>query len=271
MRAPSHTPTVDRDTSVNWSEELEDFHEESTRDHPIEVLTRTTILAQFAPLPNPATLVEIGCSTGYLLEDLRTAYPSAQLVGLDAIRSGLLKARRAVPDAELAQADACELPLPDRCADVVLSVNLLEHIAEDDRALAEIRRILRPGARAILVVPVAPRLYDYYDRFLRHERRYSRGELARKARAAGLTVEADFHLGSVVFPGFWATKKWNRLRFDSLSGSDLETRVNHDYGSTKESALFGVACRFERWLLQHGAKLPFGIRGITVVRRPPTD
>ena len=39
-------------------------------------------------------------------------------------------------------------------------------------------RILRPGARAVIVVPAGPGTYDYYDRFLGHERRYARGELA---------------------------------------------------------------------------------------------
>ena len=61
--------------------------------------------------------------------------------------------------------------------------------------------MLRPGAAAVLVIPTGPGLYDYYDRFLHHERRYARGEMADKARGVGLRVEADLHLGSVVFSG----------------------------------------------------------------------
>ena len=45
--------------------------------------------------------------------------------------------------------------------------------------------MLRPGARAVVVVPAGPGTYDYYDRFLGHERRYARGELAGKARDGG--------------------------------------------------------------------------------------
>jgi len=263
-----HDGSTDRLT-VNWSEDLEEFHEESTRDHPLEMLTRATMVSLLDALSSTATIVEIGCSTGYLLEDLRATYPSARLIGFDLIASGLRKAHAALPDCVVAQADACEIPLADGCADAVMSVNLLEHVHDDRRALAEIKRVLRPGAAAVLVIPTGPGLYDYYDRFLHHERRYGRGEMAGKARGVGLRVEADLYLGSVPFPAFWAVKKRNRLRFDDLAGSELEERVRHDFEGTGDSPVFNAACAFERWLLQRGVHLPFGMRGLTVVRRPP--
>jgi SAM-dependent methyltransferase len=262
-----HDGPADR-TAVNWSEDLEEFHEESTRDHPIEVLTRGTMVAQLGSLPATSTIVEVGCSTGYLLEDLRAAYPSARLIGFDLIASGLHKAHAALPDCVVAQADACEIPLADGCADALMSVNLLEHVHDDRRALTEIKRVLRPGAAAVLVVPTGPGLYDYYDRFLHHERRYGRGEMADKARGVGLRVETDIHLGSVPFPAFWAVKKRNRLRFDHLAGSELEERVRRDFEGTGDSPVFKAVCGLEHWLLRHGVYLPFGIRGLTVLRRP---
>ncbi len=140
------------------------------------------------PLRPTATIVEIGCSTGYLLEDLRAAYPLARLIGFDLIASGLHKAHAALPECVVAQADAREIPLADGCADALMSVNLLEHVEDDRRALAEIKRVLRPGAAAVLVIPTGPGLYHYYDSFLHHERRYGRGEMAEKGtrrRATG--------------------------------------------------------------------------------------
>jgi SAM-dependent methyltransferase len=250
---PAHGP-LDQST-VNWSEDLEEFHEESTRDHPIEVLTRTTMIQLLGELAPTSTIVEVGCSTGYLLEDLCREFPKARVVGFDLIASGLHKAHRALPDCQVAQADACALPVADDSADAVMSVNLLEHVPDDTKALAEIRRILRPGATAVLVIPAGPSLYDYYDRFLHHERRYASRELADKARSVGLEVHADMHLGSVVYPAFWLLKK-------------RKDRVRSDYGQTKESPLFTAACTVERWMLQHNVRLPFGIRGLTVVRKP---
>ena len=145
-------------------------------------------------------MIDVGCSTGYLLEDLRRAIPDASLIGVDLVAGGLRKAHENVPDAELLQADACALPLQDASVDAAVSANLLEHVPDDARALAEIFRILRPGARAVIVVPVGPGNYDYYDRFLGHERRYASGELARKADAAGARGAGGHPPGSAVVP-----------------------------------------------------------------------
>ena len=266
-------PDQDQSTgksTTNWSEDLEEFHEESTRDHPIEVLTRRTVLSclRLEALSSTATVVEVGCSTGYMLADLRNAFPKAGLLGVDLIASGLRKAHATLPECLVTQADACELPLADVCADGVVSINLLEHVPNDERALTEIGRVLRPGAAAVLVVPTGPALYDYYDRFLHHERRYGRGELAHKAMGVGLKVEADLYLGSVVYPAFWAIKKRNRIRFDDLTGTALEARVSLDYGQTKESRIFATACSLETFLLRNNVRLPFGIRGLTIARKP---
>ena len=72
----------------------------------------------------------------------------------------------------------------------------------------------------MIVVPVGPGNYDYYDRFLGHERRYASGELARKARAAGFEVLEDIHLGAPLYPAFWAVKQRNRRRYEHLAGRE---------------------------------------------------
>ena len=105
-----------------------------------------------------------------------------------------------------------------------MSANLLEHVPDDRSALAEIARVLKPGRPAALVVPAGPRTFDYYDRFLGHERRYARGELADKCRAAGLEPREDRHLASLLYPAFWLVKQRNRWRYDHLRGDALEAQ-----------------------------------------------
>jgi SAM-dependent methyltransferase len=258
---------VGSDHAVNWSPELEELHEESSRDHFIDVWTRRSMLERLGPLGPAPVIVDVGCSTGHLLEDLREARPDALLIGVDLVAAGLVKAHANVPDARLLHADACELPLDDASVDAAVSANLLEHVPRDDLALDELARVLRPGARAVIVVPAGPTLYDYYDRFLGHERRYARGELAGKAARAGLEVIEDAHLGSLLYPPFWFVKKRHRRRFDALEGAALERRVASDIASTRDSPLGHAACTIERHLLARGVRPPFGIRGLTVLRR----
>ncbi len=258
---------VSSESAVNWSEELEVLHEESSRTHFIDIWTRRAMLARVGPLPQAPTVLDVGCSTGYLLEDLQATMPSAKLIGVDLIAAGLRKAHANVPDARLLQADACRLPLEDESVDAVLSANLLEHVPDDELALAEIGRILRPGARAVIVVPVGPRNYDYYDRYLGHERRYAHGEVALKASRAGLAKLEEVCLGTLLYPPFWLVKQRNRRRYDHLYGEALERKVASDIERTKGSALGRLACRSEETLLRVGVRLPFGIRGLTVLER----
>jgi SAM-dependent methyltransferase len=253
---------------VNWSAKLEQLHAEESRDHFIDVWTRRAMLERLEPLPAGAVVVDLGCSTGYLLEDLRAVNPDAHLIGVDLVDSGLRTAHRAVPDARLLQADVCDLPLKDASVDAAMSANLLEHVPDDEVALTELCRVLAPGARGVLVVPAGPGSYDYYDRFLGHERRYGHGELAAKARRAGLEVVDDAYLGSILFPAFWLVKQRNRRCYDHLHGQALEARVASDIAGTRDIRIGHWACHVERALLRRGIRMPFGIRGLTVVRRP---
>ncbi|MFZ1994351.1 MAG: methyltransferase domain-containing protein [Solirubrobacteraceae bacterium] len=259
---------VDADPSVNWSNELEQLHEESSRTHFLDRWTRTAILDGIGGVAHAATIADVGCSTGHLLHDLRERYPRARLVGVDLIGSGLEKAHGLVPSAALLRADACDLPLADAAVDAVVSANLLEHVPDDRRALREFARILRPGAKAAIVVPAGPGTYDYYDRFLGHERRYARRELSSKCREAGLEVVHDGYVASLLYPAFWLVKQRNRRRHGDLQGDALERQVAHDIARTHDSRAGALTWDVERALSRLGIRLPFGIRSLVVAARP---
>jgi SAM-dependent methyltransferase len=254
---------------VNWSDELEEMHEESTRDHFIDVHTRWALLRGIVPSLRPGALVvDVGCSSGYLLADLAAAHPQVRAIGLDVIARGLKRAHVNAPEAALILADCQALPLADASVDAVVSANVLEHVADDTRALREMRRVLKPGGLASVIVPAAPGLYDFYDDFLGHERRYARRELARRGSEAGLELVSDAYLGSLLYAPFWAVKKRNRRRARGLDAAGREALVRRQIETTEGSRLGEAACAAERSLLTRGVRLPFGIRSWTTFRRP---
>jgi SAM-dependent methyltransferase len=250
-------------SETNWSEELERLHAAATRTHFLDRWTRSAIVQELGDLDEAATVVDLGCSTGYLLDELRLAHPKATLVGVDLVASGLVNAHAIVPGARLIQADACDLPFVDASFDAVVSANLLEHVPDDRRAISEIRRVLKPGALAVVVVPAGPGTYDYYDRFLGHERRYARGELANKAREYGLKVVADRYVASLLYPPFWVVKRRNRRRYSGLDGEQLERRVAADIANTTNSHVARAVWRIEEGMR---LRLPFGIRNLVALR-----
>jgi SAM-dependent methyltransferase len=257
------------DGPLGWSADLEALHERAAREHPIDVLTRRAAVsamrgAAFGPRP---TLLDVGCSGGHLLADLRSEWPGADLVGVDAEAAGLARAGQAAPGAVILHASATDLPLGDGCVDGLVALNLLEHLATDVAALREFARVLRPGGRAVVVVPANRRLYDYYDAHLRHERRYERGELADKARAVDLEPRAGTHLGFVAYPAFSIVKRRHRRFGRDLADDDARRRVERDIARSGSSALVRTAFRFEEALLRRGLRPRFGIREALVLER----
>jgi SAM-dependent methyltransferase len=91
--------------------------------------------------------------------------------------------------------------------DTVVGWNVLEHIEDDTRALAEMREALEPGGKVIMFCPAGPGLFGPLDRALRHFRRYARRDLTRKARAAGLVTVLERRVNLAGAVGWLVTVK----------------------------------------------------------------
>jgi ubiquinone/menaquinone biosynthesis C-methylase UbiE len=73
--------------------------------------------------------------------------------------------------------------------DTVLCLNVLEHIEDDDAALATFARVLEPDGRLVLQVPAMRALYGEIDRAIHHHRRYERGDLVAQLQGHGFAIE----------------------------------------------------------------------------------
>jgi SAM-dependent methyltransferase len=101
---------------------------------------------RFALARPPAAFLDVGCGTGNLLAAARKAFPPAALAGIDPSAALLARARPLLSGATLARAVAEALPFPDAAFDAALSLLVLQEFPEPQRALAEMRRVVRPGA-----------------------------------------------------------------------------------------------------------------------------
>jgi SAM-dependent methyltransferase len=256
------------DAQVNWDSSLELLHADSTETHFIDILTRTAVCDAISRnMPSCSRILEVGCSSGLMLAALGAQWPDAQVAGLDALADGLPAARARAPRAEVVHASATDLPVADHSVHAVVTVNVLEHVAEDFAALYEAARVLRPGGLFVGVVPNNPGLYDYFDEHLSHERRYRRGELAVLASRAGLDVLEERYLGQYVYPPFWVIKKYNRRTGNRMSCTERANRVALDVTKTSDSRFGSATAKFESALLRRGFGFPFGIRQMVVARK----
>ena len=253
----------------NWSDDLTSMHEqEAGSHHPIDIASRQlaieTISAHF-PTGEPVVL-EVGCSSGFLLEDLSRQLPRAAIIGADYIASPLRNLAGRLKEVPLLQFDLRCCPLPNACVDAVVCLNVLEHIDDHAAAMAHIYRILKPGGIAHVEVPAGPRLYDVYDELLMHHRRYRMSGLSKLTAQAGFQTVRSTHLGCSVFPMFALKKLWNR-RALRLPPAEKKRLVTAQIRGTADSGMLRTLLGLETTLGRH-VRFPFGIRCVTVVRKP---
>jgi SAM-dependent methyltransferase len=111
--------------------------------------------------------------------------------------------------------DATRLPLADASLDLVVAFDLLEHLVDDDAAVAEVRRVLKPTGTYLVAVPADPRLWSDHDEAVDHVRRYTRQGLLDLLDRGGFEV-TDVRSWNVLLRPVVA------MRRRTSSGSDLD-------------------------------------------------
>ena len=87
--------------------------------------------------------------------------------------------------------------------DSIVCLNVLEHVEDDLLGLRNIHSTLRPGGRAIVLVPQGQSVFGTLDQALGHFRRYSRSELEAKMKASGFRLEQMLEFNRITYPGWF--------------------------------------------------------------------
>ncbi len=118
---------------------------------------------------------------------LRPRLPLAGTVFVDASAPAVSRLRAGGATAVLGLVAA--LPLPDAAFDLVCALDIVEHVADDDGALAELARVAAPDASLLVSVPLHASRWNAFDDFVGHYRRYEPSEFVAKLAAYGFAVE----------------------------------------------------------------------------------
>jgi glycosyltransferase involved in cell wall biosynthesis/2-polyprenyl-3-methyl-5-hydroxy-6-metoxy-1,4-benzoquinol methylase len=169
---------------------------------------RTRILLDYLELRDGERVLDCGCGMGFHLMAMQKLH-DLRLVGLDPDPARLARAEQEGATADLVVGEAERLPFEHGSFDKILMTEVLEHLDDDQAALHEVARVLRPGGVLAISVPNAryPFLWDPISAVRRifgrpplvrgpivgiwtnHRRLYTAESLVERVRAAGLDVE----------------------------------------------------------------------------------
>ena len=149
---------------------------------------RKTVLSMLKGIDKNASILDIGCSSGILLSELKEI-GFTNLYGVD-ISEKAIKNCHTNGHSNTYVANAEEITLDtDIQFDVIISSDCLEHLEYDRKALSNWYSLLKPKGKLILFVPAFQALWSYHDEINHHYRRYTNNELRTKLKEAGFLID----------------------------------------------------------------------------------
>lgn len=243
-------------------EDYEAKHHRLEKTHWFLTARRALVRRFLQPRARDERIIDIGCSSGLLLQELRED-GFTDLTGVDVSESAIRECQRA-GFTQAVLIDGERMPFADGTFAAAIASDVLEHIEDDRHALREWHRVIRPGGELILLVPAFPFLWSGHDVANKHFRRYRRRPLM------ALLLEAGFRLERVTY--------WNSLLFFPIALVRLvlrlwpapETEPARDQlfeASALTNTLLRRSLGLESALIDHGNNLPIGVSLVIRARR----
>jgi len=212
------------------------------------------VLRRNIPSLARSRMLEIGCGNGSVLAYLKQN--GINIEGGDIFLQALRFCQRRVGFEGLYHIDILALPFHNDF-DIIGIFDVLEHIDNDEKALAQINQALKPTGSLILTVPAHKFLWSYFDVHSCHRRRYNKGELATKLERNGFIIKKISFWMFFLFPLLVVI----RLTSDMFHGKKDEKQNIKASPEVRTipiiNEVFLGLLRLEKQLVRH-LNLPFG-------------
>jgi SAM-dependent methyltransferase len=216
------------------------------------------------PKPKNFRLLDAGCGTGQMTKLLENY---GEAIGLEIAPEAIEFARRRGVQ-NIIQGSISDPPFAAGSFDLVLSLDVIEHVENDVHILSSLYEIVKPGGHLILTVPAFESLWSEHDEINQHKRRYRVPQLRTMMQDAGFDVTRITYCNSVLFAPVLAMRKgktWLRkLRGDAVS-DDPESDLAF-YPRPINELLYRIVTAemklMKRW------DLPVGVSILAIAQRP---
>jgi len=203
-------------------------------------------------------LLDFGSGSGIFVEELQRAGFDAHGVDIsdEAVRFGALQGIK-----NLSVIDSHKINFPDNTFDVVLSMDVLEHLEDEEWALKEIERILKPNGIFVVMVPAYMFLWGVQDEVAHHYRRYTKGSLLKVVKdKTKLNTVRSTYFNTFLFTPIALVRLVSRLF--KIKGRESDFDLN---SPLLNKILFSIF-NFERKILKK-ISFPFGVSILALFKK----
>ncbi len=207
-----------------------------------------------------AHLLDGGCGTGVNLKAISGFLP---VVGIEKYFEALKFCKKRNLD-NLLNAELEHLPFGQETFDIVLAMDILEHVDDDLEVLKEISRVSKEGAILIIHVPAFMFLWSDHDLAVDHKRRYTAGELVERLKKSNFKVKSmNYRLCSFFILG--VLKKY-LIKLKKLIKKDSKPQAYRPNVGRLINNILYVIVKMEDRILNF-IRLPFGLSILCIAQK----
>lgn len=198
------------------------------------------------------TILDFGCGTGGMLDELKDV---AETYGCDTEQLAVeFCQKRGLKN--ITKLENNNIPYENNYFDIITSMDVLEHIEDDKRAMSELKRILKSRGKLLITVPAFMFLWTTRDERLHHYRRYTKNELKIKLSSIGFNIKKCSYMHSFYFLPLLFIYKIKKLIKNNDASADIKTDFSFVPGPVNK--LLTSLLYLEVFWLKYFT-LPFGV------------
>lgn len=146
-------------------------------------------------------VLDVGCGAGYNPGRLKNKRPNLKIYGVDISQKAIQTAKKDFPDVNFSVASADKLPFPDNNFGACIMINVLEHLEDPSKALAELKRVLKPAGLFYSMTPLEGDRFvlsssrALSEKYQGHLQRFSSNQILSLLKNEGFRLEKHFFCG----------------------------------------------------------------------------
>jgi SAM-dependent methyltransferase len=209
-------------------------------------------------LPEGARILDAGCGSGRNMLELARL---GTVTGIEMSDASVALAReRAV--GEVISGSVLDMPFADDSFELIVSLDVIEHLEDDLGALREFRRAVAPGGTLLVTVPAYQWLWSGHDEINHHHRRYTRRTLQRVAERAGWRQARTTYFNSLLLPAAIVLRVLDRVNRAKTTETSLDLWIPPG----PLNWLLERPLTLEAALIARGGRIPAGLSLLAVFR-----